>query len=218
VLPPAADSIRAAIATLDCARVDLEEVGPRSFELHGHVATRTTLADLRAALRRIPSIRVDIGGIEVLSAPVCATLAALEPYLDARAPQIRPNHPDGRYVIGDPFGVEARNRDRSSGRLHLFFVSAADEVMAFPNSFRRLLYKDGIAREAGFDIGGPVGADLILAVWCRGGTELPESLATEATTASFLPELQNVLDETGNCSVSYAVIQVLPASPPSARR
>jgi hypothetical protein len=207
---PAADSIRAAIATLDCADLEIVGVGQRSFELHGHLATDATRAALIAALRRIPSIRVDISHIEVLSAPVCSALAALAPYHDKEAPEIRLNHRDGRYVIGDPFAVDVRNRDRVSGRLHLFFISAADEVMAFPDSFQKLLYRNGSARETGFDISGPVGADLIIAVWCRGGTALPQNLAADATAENFLRDLRSFLDETRSCSVSTAVLQVLP--------
>lgn len=210
-LPPAKESIAAAIGTLDCARIKLTKAGERSFRLAGHVGTRNTLLTLRDALRRIPSIRVDISGIEVLSAPVCATLHALRPYASAHAPTIRPNHADGRYRIGDPFAVEVENSDQRSGRLHLFFISAADEVMVFPTSFGRLLYKGTVVREDGFDIGGPVGADLILAVWCRGGAELPRALAQTSASGDFLPRLRAAMDAptaTGACSASSAVIHV----------
>jgi serine/threonine protein kinase len=210
-LPPAKDSIAAAIRTLDCARIQLTETGAREFAMAGYVGSRDTLIALRDALRQIPSIRVDLSTLEVLSPPVCATLRMIRPFSAEHAPSIKTNHADGRYRIGDPFAVEVGNQDDGSGRLHLFFVSAADEIMAFPDSFAKLLYRGYTATESGFDVGGPPGADLILAVWCRGGVELPATLAETASTEDFLPRLREALTApaaAGACSASSAVIQV----------
>jgi serine/threonine protein kinase len=212
-LPPAKDSVAAAIRTLDCARIRLTETGEREFALAGYVGSRETLLGLRDALRRIPSIRVDIGALEILSPPVCATLQSMRRFGAEHAPSITTNHADGRYRIGDPFAVDVENRDAGSGRLHLFFVSAANEVMAFPESFAKLLYRGEKTRESGFDVGGPAGADLILAVWCRGGVELPPRLAETAGTEVFLPRLRAALDApaaAGACSAASKVIQVAP--------
>jgi serine/threonine protein kinase len=212
-LPSAKDSIAAAIRTLDCARIRLTETGAREFAMAGYVGSRDTLIALRDALRQIPSIRVDLATLEVLSPPVCATLSTIRPFGAEHAPSISTNHADGRYRIGDPFAVDVRNRDEGSGRLHLFFVSAADEVMAFPDSFAKLLYRGEAARETGFDVGGPAGADLILAVWCHGGVELPGRLAETAGTDVFLPRLRAALtapEAAGACSTSSRVIHVAP--------
>ncbi|MCG6942073.1 MAG: serine/threonine-protein kinase [Thiohalocapsa sp.] len=207
-LPPASPSVRAAAASLDCARIKLTEVGERSFKMSGYVGGPATMSALRDALRRIPSIRVDIGGIEVLSPPVCATLHAMRAYKDPSAPIIRTSHANGRYAIGDVLSFSVQNHDRRSGRLHVFYVSAAGEVMAVPTSFRRLLYKGESVREEGFDVGGPVGADLLLAVWCRGGVELPQSLAEDSTSSDFLPRLRAAMDASGECNASSAVIHI----------
>lgn len=74
------DQLEAAIADLDCSRLQLAQLRPMGgFELRGHVPTAELASDLVAASQRLvgEDIRVT-GNLMILPPPMCAVLEAVE--------------------------------------------------------------------------------------------------------------------------------------------